>query len=77
MALDDTFEFGKVPESNELPDPYNIRLTHWDGHYVGDYDWREGVLRLFHRGKYKQYPLRSVVEKIRRSGTVLGIGEGE
>lgn len=47
-------------------DPYRIRLTHWDGHYAGDYFWNTGKLRLFFRGSFIEYPLEQLIQKARR-----------
>lgn len=52
-------------EQNDTPNPNRIRLTHWDDNYAGDYDMDREVLRLFHRGAYKEYPLLKLVERYR------------
>lgn len=56
---------------NDTPNPHRIRLTHWDDSYAGDYDYERGVLRLFHRGGSKEYPLNRLAEKFRKRDAVV------
>jgi hypothetical protein len=55
---------------NDTPAPSTnlIRLTHWDDNYAGDYDMDREVLRLFHRGAYKEYPIQKLIERYRKRG---------
>lgn len=50
------------------PSTNTIRLTHWDDNYAGEYDIDRHVLRLFHRGGYKEYPIQKLIERYRKRG---------
>lgn len=68
-----------VNEVPTTPSANLIRLTHWDDNYAGDYDMDREVLRLFHRGAYKEYPLSKLIERyrgrLRKAGVQDGSGE--
>lgn len=65
-----------VNEAPSTPSTNLIRLTHWDDNYAGDYDMDREVLRLFHRGAYKEYPLPKLIERYRGRLRKAGVQDG-
>lgn len=84
MAANDTMDSqdGRRARNTDTPNetppnPNLIRLTHWDDNYAGDYDMNRDVLRLFHRGAYKEYPLMVLIERYRKRRRGMGTqGDG-